>query len=297
MISPQSTYIVAVSGGVDSMALLHWLSNNYPDTNFVVAHVNHGIRSDAFKDENLVMETAQRYGYVFEVENYNLGEDASESLAREKRYQFLKKIAQKHQAVAIITAHHQDDVLETMVINMVRGTGRRGLSSLKTTDGIVRPFIDKPKAEIYEYADNNHIEWREDSTNQDTKYLRNKIRHQVIKNMDDSQKNILININKNIQNINFKIDKDIKSLTRRGLHKGAPVLNRNWFIMLPHDVSTEVIRHLLEENGSTNIDKKTIERVTIYIKTKPAGKTIEVSGLTIELTKRSARFKKHRKTE
>ena len=297
MIDKSSVYIVAVSGGVDSMMLLHWLHAMYPDTQFVIAHVDHGIREDSHQDALLVRQYADQLGIQYEMTELRLGAISGEAEARKKRYAFLQSIADKYNARAILTAHHQDDVLETLFINLLRGTGRKGLTSLKSTDGVIRPLLHMPKSSIYEYAREHNVPWREDSTNTNTKYLRNKIRHQVVPKMTTEQREKLLQLHAATADLNEKIDKELRAATKRGLHKGQPVLNRGWFIKLPHYVATEVMRQLFEDFGVTEIDKKSIEKAVIAIKALPAGKTIQLSGAEILLTKRSARFKRRSKTE
>jgi tRNA(Ile)-lysidine synthase len=93
---------------------------------------------------------------------------AGEELAREKRYEFMDMLVSKYRADAVVTAHHKDDVLETAIINISRGTGRRGLSSLKTRQGRSRPLLDLSKQQIIDYAKDNNIEWNVDETNSDS---------------------------------------------------------------------------------------------------------------------------------
>src|SRR4051812_31887046 len=109
---PRGKYILAVSGGVDSMVLLDLLARK-PGIELVVAHFDHGIRPDSKKDEVLVRKAAASYGVAFEPGQGNLGPAASEATARQARYHFLDEVLTKHQALKIITAHHQDDAIET----------------------------------------------------------------------------------------------------------------------------------------------------------------------------------------
>ena len=166
---PNGTYVVAVSGGVDSMALLHSLIANYPENTYIIAHCDHGMREDSANDAALVRQYAANVRRTYEQNDLHLGGRASEALARRERYKFLRDVATKHCANAIITAHHQDDVLETFYINLIRGTGSRGLASLKNHDDILRPMLHIPKQDVYAYALQNAIEWHEDPTNTDTK--------------------------------------------------------------------------------------------------------------------------------
>src|SRR4051794_19867846 len=116
------SYVVAVSGGVDSMALLHYLQTR-PGIKLTVAHFDHGIRDDSPEDRKLAQEVAKSYKLPFVYHEGRLGGEASEATARAARYDFLNKVRRSSQAQAIITAHHQDDLLETAILNMLRGTG------------------------------------------------------------------------------------------------------------------------------------------------------------------------------
>ena len=286
---PAGKYVVAVSGGVDSVVLLDILAKQH-QVDIVVAHFDHGIRADSAKDAEFVGSLAAKYNLPFETERVELGPNASEEQARAERYKFLHRIMKKHQAKAIVTAHHQDDVIETGMINILRGTGRHGLTSLKTQTDIFRPMLQVPKQDILDYAKDNKLQWHEDSTNNDTKYLRNNIRHNIVAKMDTTQKQQWVNIVAKMYKINEKLDFEIQNILRRGLHKDQLVLSRAWFIMLPHDISKEVIIAILQRAGAKEIDRKTVERLTVQIKTLKPGKTLQASGVQINLTKRSARF-------
>ena len=176
-------YVVAVSGGVDSMVLLDLLKDQ-PHLKLIVAHYDHGIRPDSAKDRQLVQDVAAAYHLPMVFENGKLGSTASEATARQARYEFLERTRQTHSARAILTAHHQDDVLETAIINLIRGTGRRGLTALSSQPLIIRPLLHVSKADIRAYAEKQQLKWHEDSTNQDEKYLRNYIRRNWLPQFD-----------------------------------------------------------------------------------------------------------------
>lgn len=172
------TVIAAVSGGVDSVVMLHHLlSTNH---HLVVAHFDHGMRKDSAADSRFVSALAEKYRLPFELGEGKLGPKASEETARRARHEFLNRIRQKHHAGKIATAHHHDDVAETAVINLLRGTGRQGMNSLKETDIYSRPLIKWTKSQIYEYALKHRLEWVEDATNLSSKYLRNRVRYRLI---------------------------------------------------------------------------------------------------------------------
>ncbi|MHB8136206.1 MAG: tRNA lysidine(34) synthetase TilS [Anaerolineaceae bacterium] len=179
-------YVVAVSGGVDSVVLLDMLINNnlpaiyqLPFTNYqlIVAHFDHGIRDDSKSDAIFVAKLAEQYKLPFETKREELGKGASEEEARDRRYKFLRSVAKKYDA-KLVTAHHADDVIETILINIMRGTGWRGLAAIDSD--IVRPLTDMLKSEIIDYAIKNKLNWREDSTNKQNVYLRNRIRQKTI---------------------------------------------------------------------------------------------------------------------
>lgn len=287
---PPGKYVVAVSGGVDSVVLLHMLSS-YSDLELVVAHFDHGIRTDSANDAVFVQDLANQHGYEYFSDNGNLGADSSEAEARNKRYKFLYKVKKQTSAKAIVTAHHQDDVIETCMINLLRGTGRHGITALKNRPEIVRPLLEIPKSEILKYAAKNNLTWHEDSTNTDTKYLRNKLRIDILPKMTVAQRYQWLGIIANMQKINEKLDVELQQVLRRGRHKGQQIINRSWFIMLPHNVAKEVVVVLLRQEKAYEIDKNMVDRIVVQIKTLPHGKTIQAAGVDIELTKRSARFK------
>ncbi len=285
---PNATYVVAVSGGVDSVVLLELLTKT--NSKLVVAHFDHGIRHNSHEDAEFVMNLAEKYGLPFELERVELGKDTSEAEARKARYGFLNGLREKYKATAVVTAHHQDDLIETSMINLLRGTGRHGLTSLKSKPGLLRPFISIPKKMLIDFANENRLEWREDESNKDTKYLRNKIRLEVLPKMSDEIRAHWLKIIEDMQIINKKLDAELQTILRRGLHKGQPILNRQWFINLPHAISKEAMLYILRDLKVHDIDRKTIERLSVQIKTVKPGKMLQAHGVKIELTKRSARF-------
>ena len=134
-------YVVAVSGGVDSVVLLDMVAQEVAPQRLIVAHFDHGIRPESADDAAFVKSLAKQYGLTFETKREELGANASEELAREHRYAFLRDVAKRYSAT-IMTAHHADDIIETIAINMTRGTGWRGLAVLDSP-GIERPLLDK----------------------------------------------------------------------------------------------------------------------------------------------------------
>lgn len=266
-------YVAAVSGGVDSVVLLDLLSRQ-PGLELVVAHFDHGIRDESAHDRKFVQKTAEKYGLDFEYAEGRLGAKASEARAREVRYEFLRKTLNKYGARAIVTAHHQDDVLETAILNMLRGTGRKGLTSLKDTDEIKRPLLNVTKSEIIEYANRHGLKWREDSTNSQENYLRNYVRHKILPRFKPADKKGLLSMLSSMEDTNRKLDTVLTEV----IGQAGGGLDRKLFNNLPHDVAREVMASWLRANDIRNFDRGTIERLVVVAKTGAKGKKFPVIG-------------------
>jgi tRNA(Ile)-lysidine synthase len=266
-------YVVAVSGGVDSMSLLHAL---HADSRYelIVAHLDHGIRDDSAADRRLVEQVAQDLGLPFFYEEATLGAHASEAAARQVRYGFLERVRGGQGALAIVTAHHQDDALETAVINMLRGTGRKGLTSLAGRDRVERPLLGISKRDIRAYAQANGLTWREDSTNSDTDYLRNYVRHRLLARFGDQDRARLATIVVQARGTNGELDDILDAELAH--HVDAAGLDRHWFVQLPHAVARETMAAWLREDGLRDFDRKTLERLVVAAKTAHPGKVFDV---------------------
>lgn len=181
-----SRILVAVSGGIDSMVLLHLIHAS--GFKAIVAHCNFGLRGkESDDDEALVRETAAKYNLPFFIEFFQTAEYARarkisiQMAARELRYEWLEQIRSDCDYSCIAIAHNLDDNIETMLLNLTRGTGIKGLSGIPMRSGyIIRPLLFAKREEIQEYARTNNISFREDSSNTDDKYRRNFIRHKII---------------------------------------------------------------------------------------------------------------------
>jgi tRNA(Ile)-lysidine synthase len=255
----------------------------------VVAHFNHGIRQDSKADETLVQKTAKKYNLPFEVGYGRLGKNASEQKARNRRYKFLETIKTKYSADAIITAHHQDDFIETAFLNILRGSGHRGLAAMKVNQQVKRPLLHVNKESILRYANKHRIKWIEDSTNQDESYLRNYIRKNLLSDMSEEQKQYLI---KNIEKVaDIVAEKDILVAKISQNIMNNNTISRSKYIMLPAEIRYEVIMYWLRSNGYRNYEKQNIEKIDIALKTGKAGTKLSIKKqLWLKLSLNSARF-------
>jgi len=265
-------YVVAVSGGVDSVVLLDLLSKS-KKLDLVVAHFDHGMRKDSDKDCRFVEQLSAKYKLLFIGGGARLGKQASEEKARKARYDFLNGIKKSEKADAIITAHHQDDVIETIILNVLRGTGRKGITSLKNRSDIQRPLIEYSKETIKEYAKLNNLNWVEDPTNASLDYSRNWIRHKIIPKLSENKKTQLIDLFNQHRPMNDEID---GLLSRLFKSKDNTKLDRSLVTRLDYSIACELIAEWLRANELGEFDKKTIDRIVRAGKTLPAGKRTDI---------------------
>jgi len=266
-------YVIAVSGGVDSVVLLHMLVRT-PEVQLIVAHFDHGIRTDSIEDRRFVAQLAKAYKLPFIYDEGRLGNRASEATAREARYAFLQEVQKKSGAHAIITAHHQDDVIETAILNLLRGTGRKGLSSLRSTDSFVRPLLGVPKTELITYAKAHNLKWREDSTNSDETYVRNYVRHNLVPKLTSKQRKELLLYITRMHDVNHNIDMELANHLH--MQPETTQLNRRYFIQLPHSIAKEVLATWLRRAGIRDFDSRTLQRIVVGAKTLDVGASIDV---------------------
>jgi len=170
--------LVGVSGGVDSVALLHALvqTGRRP----VVLHFDHGWRAESGADAKFVAALAKKLGLKFVMAKMPAGKKRTETVARAARYAFFAKTARRLGIPDLVLAHHADDQVETFLLQLLRGTGAagRGMDPVSSRDGLVlhRPWLGVWKKEIVAYARREKLSWREDATNRDPRHRRNFIR-------------------------------------------------------------------------------------------------------------------------
>lgn len=180
----QQHYLLAVSGGADSMVLLTLFQ--HLALRFEVAHVNYKLRgNDSDADQQLVQEFCKNHQikcHLYEVsEKDGQPQKSIQNWARNLRYDFFRKIQQKEKIDFVVTAHHLNDQLETFLINLSRGTGIKGLIGIPADENqMLRPLLSFSKAEIYAFAAVNNIHFREDLSNYKNDYLRNRIRNNTV---------------------------------------------------------------------------------------------------------------------
>ena len=172
--------VVAVSGGADSVALLDLLHGAAPELGLtlVVAHADHGIQSVSRLVGQTVRELAARYKLPFELGELGLGPDATETVARRARYAWLREAQRRHGAAYLVTAHHRDDQIETVLLRALRGSAPAGLAGIaqRGRGGLVRPLLPFTRAELAEYATARGLPVHDDPANRDPRHLRSWLR-------------------------------------------------------------------------------------------------------------------------
>jgi len=198
LLSRNQHALAGVSGGADSMALLHSLHELAPtlDLRLTVAHLDHGVRDEAKEDAAFVRQAAADLGLPFvedEVDVPALAGQAGISLemaARQARYEFFARAAKGAECDAVATAHTANDQAETALLKLARGAGRGGLAGISYRTRlcgvrVIRPFLDLNRQDIETYLSKRGIEWREDSSNKDMTFLRNRVRHEILPMLSD----------------------------------------------------------------------------------------------------------------
>ena len=196
LFSKENNLLLAISGGADSVCLFFALKElGY---NVELAHCNFKLRGkESDEDEYFVRELANKYGVKYHVNSFETQKYASEQkisiqmAARDLRYKWFDELLAVNNLDFVITAHHKDDNVETFFINLIRGTGVNGLCGIKAKNKkIIRPLLEISRQEIESYLTKNKIKYRNDSSNSEVKYLRNKIRHQLMPLLKEMNPNI-----------------------------------------------------------------------------------------------------------
>lgn len=270
------TYLLAVSGGVDSMvlgALFHDLG-----VKFQVAHINYKLRGeDSELDQKVVQDFCEKNHIKFNVyevsEKDNKPENSIQLWARKLRYNFFKQIQEQENLEFLVTAHHLNDQLETFIINLSKAAGIKGLSGIPANNNsILRPLLNFTKEEIYTFARENTIEFREDLSNKKSDYLRNKIRNEIVPKLLETNDHFLENFKKSVSYLNQTKDfvqqqiqesenrlsvfnKDKKSLSKEKLNKENDFVKFEILKKYGFNREEEITKIFKAENGSAFFSK------------------------------------------
>ncbi|WP_294794882.1 tRNA lysidine(34) synthetase TilS [uncultured Fenollaria sp.] len=291
LIDKGDTIVSAVSGGSDSVFMLEMLlaiKEEY-SLKIIVSHVNHGLRgAEAQRDEDFVKNLAEKYGLIYEVEHIDMAGYAKEhsltceEAGRKLRYLFFEEIKEKYKADKVAIAHNENDVAETIFLNIFRGTGLDGLESIPLRrDFYIRPILCFEKSEILDFLKENNIHYVDDSTNFTNDYKRNMIRNEIIpfikKNFNENIVSSMSRLASIAKENNLYLE-DIISDKYIDIVKDNTI-SRDEFNNLNHYEKTLVLRKFLRENLNylNNISKDNIEDMINLIKLD-SGKKYDIDG-------------------
>ena len=253
--------LIAVSGGVDSIVLGQLMLKS--EYSFAIAHCNFGLRGkESDEDEAFVKEWAQKNQIKFHAKKIDLDSASIQLAARNARYKWFKELAEEFGYQKIATGHHLNDSMETLFINLVRGTGLKGLTGIAIhNDKIVRPLLFSSKDEILDYAKEERLNWREDSSNGSLVYDRNVIRHNVMVDLLDLNPSLLETFKNTLERIQYSnsiFQQHISRIKQTYLQEGEAnrsELKLNW-ITSNDDVI--VLSEILSEYGFNYVTSKEI---------------------------------------
>lgn len=310
--------LLAVSGGLDSVVLLHVFLELQPawKWDLLVGHIDHGLRPGADDDESRFCEAlAKQHGLTYleeklvlndpgekrEYENESTQNPSTESLARNARYRIFTRWAREYSCDAVVTAHHANDQAETLLYRMLTGAGLNGLSGIPAVRGVFRrPLIRVLRSELAAYAEEKNIAFYEDSSNEDTAFARNKIRHEVVPALKKMGYNdlerMLARSAAALDEASAAIGFAAREQMEKLLVTEGPVLKLRIpaFNLLPAMIRKEIIRILYREklNSIRHVSGEQLEEVLDLIARGECGKKTAYSNHTLTIGREFVQWEK-----
>ncbi|MBS3735930.1 tRNA lysidine(34) synthetase TilS [Candidatus Bipolaricaulota bacterium] len=306
-----SSVLVAVSGGVDSTALLRALSELEPefDLELSVAHLDHGIRGEASAENaEFVRDIAEKQGLKLIVEKRpvtRIAEEEGRSLeeaARSVRYRFLSQAALENEMDFVALGHNRNDQAETIIMHLIRGAGLRGLSGMKEKSGrYIRPLVQTPRKEITDYVEARDIDYRFDETNEDTSFTRNRIRHELIPKLEDDYNPRIIDNIVRLGKLARGAREFIEGRANRAYEKiklteepDGECFSRGELLALHPYLQRSTVRKFLKEarGDLEDLAYSHVEDLLKKLREEPASTRLDLPGITFSLDRDKACFGK-----
>jgi tRNA(Ile)-lysidine synthase len=270
--------LVAVSGGIDSVVLLHFCKVSGYDVS--VAHCNFGLRGDeSDQDEHFVKKLSEKYNVPLFVKRCDAGKYARENktgiqiAARELRYEYFNELVEKKGFSKVLIAHNADDDIESFFINLSRISGLKGLTGIPLIrDCYVRPLMFASRKQIETYAVRNNLRWREDSSNASDKYLRNRIRHHLIPLLNEISDDFTGSVIKTMQNLteaDTLLERLVNEKKKRFLVKENDFWKINLKNLEPADIDETLFYYILKDFG---FNRDTVKQLFGSVKEMSTGK-------------------------
>ncbi len=257
-----SSVVVATSGGPDSMVLLNLLSTVKKEKSLTIvcAHVNHKLRKESDDEAKMVKEYCAQNNIIFEYMTIDEYKGNTENYARKKRYEFFETLIKKYSSPYLLTAHHGDDLMETIMMRLIRGSslkGYAGFSEITEKNGykIIRPLITKTKEELLKYATVNHIPYALDKTNDSDVFTRNRIRKYILPYLKKENKNVhlkFLEFSKTITETEIYLNKQTQKAISN-IYKDNK-LNLDLFLKEEPLIQKKIIQNILDKTYKENIN-------------------------------------------
>ena len=286
--------VLAFSGGIDSCVLMHLLSSHQRSGKILLWHVNHGLQAVAGEMEAFCRSAAGRYKLDIEVSQLNLDPDTAnlESEAREARYALFEQAL--NPADCLLTAHHAEDQVETLLLNILRGSGSSGLRGIARCRSIgrsnlIRPMLDISRVDIAAYASLHKLDWYDDPSNQSQRFNRNYLRHQVIPKIKSRWPGYLesirtvISIQAEIQQALDELGaQDYQQVRHKNERENNDLLDRDTFQQLSHARQKNLIRFWLKKYDCASLPQNRLNELIRQLNAS-AGSVPVVSGSGYEI--------------
>lgn len=288
VLKPTDRILLAISGGSDSIFLFHQLKNF--SKNLYIAHINHQLRPQSTKEEEFIKTLHEDKKTFIKKINFT---KFTEEKGRKARYEFLQKIAEREKIKYILTAHHADDNLETIILNITRGASLRGLTGIpKLEKNLFRPLLTITKKEILEYLKAKKIQFKNDSTNKNNTFNRNKIRNKVIPLLQEINPSIARTVAENIKPLE-DIENFLQKKAQSWLKKN-PQLEINKILKLHPSLTRTILLEIHRQHFGhiRNIENIHIEEIIQLINAKTGNKQKKFGMLTFEIKNRKLHVQK-----
>ena len=262
LLKDNDTIVIGLSGGPDSMCLLDIIKALNKNIKIVCAHINHNIRKESFEEQKFIEDYCNKNDLIFETTTFDKkseDQDYNELELREKRYTYFEKIINKYNAKYLFTAHHGDDLVETVLMRISRGSNLKGYTGFqvetkKKNYKVIKPLIFMTKEDINEYNKENNIPYVLDKTNDEDNYTRNRYRHNVLPFLKSENPNIhlkYLKFSRELLTYYEYVDKVINKEIDKRFEKNT--LDIEGFTRLDKLIQTKIIEYILDNNYIDNL--------------------------------------------
>lgn len=266
--------LIAVSGGVDSIVLVELLRQM--DNQIAVAHCNFKLRArESDLDQEFVKEYCEKHDIPFYTISFNTKEIAAERkistqmAARELRYDWFEDLLERYELDKLVTAHHINDQVETFFVNLLRGSGVKGLSGIPIkAERLIRPLSFATKQEVKDFAASKNLKYREDESNSENKYVRNKIRLEIIPLLEELNPSFIQNAHKSmnlLSEANLLVAEEVSRFKKLGVKSEADVVTINWELLKKSIAPQLVAYELLKAFGFNSSQVENIVQTKILV--------------------------------